>query len=100
MSAIKKIVCYPNLLPFEPTEQNTNIFMEAMAETSVTHVQVNHLPDLMHPEHLHQPSNVYLWFANFGPCLLYTSPHERLGTAFVWRRTHHGNFEQTPGRNL
>jgi len=69
MSAIKKIVCYPNLLPFEPTEQNTNIFMEAMAETSVTHVQVNHLPDLMHPEHLHQPSNVYLWFANFGPPL-------------------------------
>ena len=69
MSAIKTILCYPNLLPFEPTEANVNAFMESMATVGVTHVQVNHLPDLMHPEQFAQPDNVYLGFANFGPPL-------------------------------
>jgi len=80
MSAIKTIVCYPNLLPFEPTEQKVNTFMEAMAGAGVTHVQVNHLPDLMHPEQLNQPDNVYLWFANFGPPLdIYVSSRLNFG---------------------
>ena len=69
MNAIRDIVCYPNLLPFETTEKNVDGFMAAMADAGVTHVQVNHLPDLMHPEQLNQPDNVYLWFANFGPPL-------------------------------
>ncbi len=69
MKAIRTIVCYPNLLPFEPTEDNVDKFMETMAENGVTHIQVNHLPDLMHPEQISQPDNVYLWFANFGPPL-------------------------------
>ena len=69
MKAIKTIVCYPNLLPFEPTEANVATFMATLAEAGVTHVQVNHLPDLMHPEQINQPDNVYLWFANFAPPL-------------------------------
>jgi hypothetical protein len=58
--------CYPNLLPFELNDASIDEFMGAMAATGVTHVQVNHLQDLMHPEALSQPDNVYLWFANFG----------------------------------
>lgn len=69
MKAIKDIVCYLYLLPFETTEENVDAFMAAMAEAGVTHIQINHLPDLMHPEQLNQPDNVYLWFANYGPPL-------------------------------
>lgn len=69
MSMFTNVVCYPNLLPFEPTEAKVHDFMSGMASAGVTHVQVNHLPDLMHPELLNQPDNVYLWFANFGPAL-------------------------------
>lgn len=69
MNAIPTIVCYPNLLPFETTPENVDRFIGALAAAGVTHVQVNHLPDLMHPEQLSQPENVYLWFANFGPPL-------------------------------
>lgn len=80
MAAIHTVVCYPNLLPFEPTETNVDAFMEGMRNAGVTHVQVNHLPDLMHPEQLAQPDNVYLWFANFGPPL----------DLFVTSRLNHG----------
>jgi hypothetical protein len=69
MSAIPDLICYPNLLPFEPTEANVDAFMRSLSRAGVTHVQVNHLPDPMHPELLSQPENVYLWFANFGPPL-------------------------------
>ena len=69
MTAIPDLICYPNLLPFETTDANVDAFMRTMANAGVTHVQVNHLPDLMHPELLNQPDNVYLWFANFGPPL-------------------------------
>ncbi len=66
---IRDFICYPNLLPFETTVENVDAFMRTLAGAGVTHVQVNHLPDLMHPEQLNQPDNVYLWFANFGPPL-------------------------------
>ena len=69
MPAIKSLVHYPNLLPFETTEANVDAFMATLAEAGVTHVQINHLQDLMHPELLNQPENVYLWFANYGPSL-------------------------------
>jgi hypothetical protein len=69
MNAISDIICYSNLLPFETTEENVNSFMETLVSAGVTHIQINHLPDLMHPELLSQPDNVYLWFANFGPPL-------------------------------
>ncbi len=69
MNAISTIVCYPGLLRFEHTEANIDDFMASLANAGVTHVQINHLPDLMHPEQLNQPDNVYLWFANFGPPL-------------------------------
>jgi len=69
MNAIQEIICYPNLLSFETTEANVETFMQSLANAGITHVQVNHLPDLMHPELLNQPENVYLWFANFGPPL-------------------------------
>jgi hypothetical protein len=67
--AIPEFVCYPNLLSFETTPGNVDAFMHSVAAAGVRHVQVNHLPDLMHPEQLSQPGNVYLWFANFGPPL-------------------------------
>lgn len=74
MKAFKEIYCYPGLLPFEPTQENADRMMASLAEAGVTHVQINHLPDLMHPEQLAQPGNVYLAFANFGPPLdLYVS---------------------------
>ncbi len=69
MPALTTFVCYPNLLPFEPTADAIDRFMAALAGAGVTHVQVNHLPDLMHPETLSQPDNFYLSFANFGPPL-------------------------------
>ncbi len=69
MSLFSSVICYPNLLNFELTETNIARFMHHLADTGVTHVQINHLPDLMHPELLNQPDNVYLWFANFGPTL-------------------------------
>jgi hypothetical protein len=69
MPAFTHLLCYPNLLPFEPTEANVDAFMATLAEAGVTHVQVNHLPDLLHPESLNQPDNFYLSFANFGPPL-------------------------------
>ena len=69
IKAIPEMVCYPNLLPFETTEANVDAFIRSLAGAGVTNVQVNHLPDLMHPELLNQPANVYLWFANFGPPL-------------------------------
>ncbi len=69
IKAIPEMVCYPNILPFETTEANVDAFMRSLAGAGVTNVQVNHLPDLMHPELLNQPDNVYLWFANFGPPL-------------------------------
>ena len=68
-SGIPELVIYPNLLPFETTEANVDSFMVSLQGAGVTNVQVNHLPDLMHPELLNQPDNVYLWFANFGPPL-------------------------------
>lgn len=74
MKTLKEIYCYPGLLPFETNEENANRMMASLAEAGVTHVQINHLPDLMHPEQLAQPGNVYLAFANFGPPLdLYVS---------------------------
>ncbi len=69
MNAITDLICYPNLLPFETSEANVETFMATLSGAGVNHVQVNHLPDLMHPELLNQPENVYLWFANFGPSL-------------------------------
>lgn len=69
MNTIPDLICYPNILPFETTEANVDAFMRAMDGAGVTNVQINHLPDLMHPELLNQPDNVYLWFANFGPPL-------------------------------
>ena len=69
MNSIPDLICYPNLLPFETTPDKVDAFMRSMAGAGVTNVQVNHLPDLMHPELLNQPGNVYLWFANFGPPL-------------------------------
>lgn len=74
MPAIQTILCYPNVLPFATTDANIDEFMQGMKNAGVTHVQVNHLPDLMHPELLAQPKNVYLWFGAFGPPLdLYVS---------------------------
>lgn len=61
--------CYPNLLPFELTQENIEAFMKSVASAGATHVQINHVEDLMHPEALGQPDNVYLWFANFGAAL-------------------------------
>jgi hypothetical protein len=69
MPAFTTFVCYPNLLPFEPTDDAVDRFMATMAQAGITHVQVNHLPDLMHPETISQPDNFYLSFANFGPPL-------------------------------
>ena len=69
INAIPDLICYPNLLPFETTQDNVDKFMRTLQRAGVGHVQVNHLPDLMHPEQLNQPDNVYLWFANFGPPL-------------------------------
>ncbi|HEY3416937.1 MAG TPA: hypothetical protein VGM23_08655, partial [Armatimonadota bacterium] len=69
MPAFPTIVCYPNLLPFDITETNVDRLMATLARAGMTHVQINHLPDLMHPEHLSQPDNFYMSFANFGPAL-------------------------------
>lgn len=67
MPAITTIVSYPNLLPFEPRVENIDELMTGLKDAGVTHVQVNHLTEPMHPEHLAQPDNVYLWFANYAP---------------------------------
>ena len=69
MTVIKTFACYPGILSFEPTESNIDEFAESLAAAGVTHVQINHLPDAMHPEQLAQPDNVYLWYANWGPPL-------------------------------
>lgn len=66
MPAFESVVCYPNALPFEPTEANVDAFVATLAAAGVTHVQINYLPDSLHPEQLNQPDNVYLWFASFG----------------------------------
>ena len=80
MKVLKTIYSYPGLLPFEPNEENANRMMASLAEAGVTHVQINHLPDMMHPEQLAQPDNVYLAFANFGPPLdLYVSSRINYG---------------------
>lgn len=68
-NTFRDIICYPNLLPFQTTPANIETFMAGLSENGATHVQVNHLPDLMHPEQLSQPDNIYLAFANFGPPL-------------------------------
>jgi len=57
MNTIPDLICYPNLLPFETTEANVDAFMRSLSRAGVTHVQVNHLPDLMHPELLSQPAS-------------------------------------------
>ncbi|MBU4212016.1 MAG: hypothetical protein L6437_02985 [Kiritimatiellae bacterium] len=46
MNAIPDLICYPNLLPFETTEANVDAFMRSLSAAGVTHVQINHLPDL------------------------------------------------------
>jgi hypothetical protein len=38
-----------------------------MQRAGVNHVQIRSVPDLMHPELLNQPENIYLWFSDFGP---------------------------------
>ena len=68
-TAFRELITYPNLLPFEMTEDNIDRFVGSLAASGVTHAQVNQLPFAMHPEGLAQPENVYLWFANFGPSL-------------------------------
>jgi len=80
MKTLNTIYSYPGLLPFEPTEKNADAMMASLAGAGITHVQINHLPDLMHPELLAQPENVYLWFANYGPPLdLYVSSEYNYG---------------------
>jgi len=66
---MKSVVHYPNLpvVAHDPAELRS--FMATLKDARVTDVAINHLPDLMHPELLSQPENVYLWFANYGPPL-------------------------------
>lgn len=69
MKTFSSIYHYPGLPSCELTTANIEGMMATLAEAGVTHVQVNHVPDGIHPEQLAQPENVYLAFASFGPPL-------------------------------
>lgn len=67
--SFEEIYGYMGLLSFEPTDENVAAMARALKASGVTRAAVNHLPDIMHPELLSHPENMYLWFANFGPSL-------------------------------
>ena len=68
--AFEVVAYYPNVLAFDAGDPaQVEEFVQTAAAAGVTHLQVNHLADRMHPEQCSQPDNFYLSFANFGPSL-------------------------------
>jgi len=60
---------YPNLIPLDGSRDSAEAFMRTVADAGFTHVQINHVPDMIHPEAISNPNNIYLWFASLGPAL-------------------------------
>lgn len=69
MKQFTEIHFYPNLIPIDGSRESAESFMKTVADAGFTHAQINHLPDLIHPEAISNPDNIYLWFANLGPGL-------------------------------
>ncbi|MHC4872056.1 MAG: hypothetical protein ACYTFY_09440 [Planctomycetota bacterium] len=69
MSKIKDKVLYTNLINFFPDNSNIDKLMRTACDNGITHIQVNHLPDNIHPAMYEYPDNFYLTFTTFGPSL-------------------------------
>jgi hypothetical protein len=69
MKQFTEIHYYPNLIPLDGSRESAESFMKTVANAGFTHAQINHLPDLIHPEAISNPDNIYLWFTNLGPSL-------------------------------